>query len=437
MASTTTLPNQLPPSNIEAEQAVLGALLIDPDAISSAAPIVKPDDFYLEKHGWIFAAIEALHRRREKIDFLTVNAELEARGQLNAAGGPAYITALINATPSAVHVDAYARLVQRLSIQRRLILAATNIVGRAYDAGDQAIEEMIAQAQAEIATVSQAFIVDHGQTMAQMMDAALDQIEAYAKHPCEVWGIPTGFDLDRVTGGLHKKDLFILSGDPGVGKTSWLLDAVTHAARVGRAKVVFFSLEMSAQELALRMISNQAGVNTHVIKRGRVPDDKYAAIAKVSGDLGELSIRIFDLPTNSMTLTAQVARLAQRGEADLVVADYSKLFLDQHRDEPIRLGLIAGAMKNLAKTWNVATVLVHPVNRSASVQGRPPEMSDLGWSWDVVYHADTLVFAWKNKALPKRDLTAELIVAKNRNGPTLPVPHSFDPTFTRWSNLAR
>ena len=424
------------PNNVEAEQATLGALLIDPDAIIVVAPIVQSSDFYLEKHGWIYDAIRALHQRREPIDFLTVVAELERNSKINDVGGAAYITALINAVPSAIHAETYARLVQRLSVQRRLILAAGEIAGLAYDGSAMTIEEMIAQAQQKLGAVSQTFITDHGQTLAQVMNTALDQVAAFAKNPRDVWGIPTGFDLDNVTGGLHKKELFILSGDPGVGKTAWLLEAIIHAARKG-ARVALFSLEMSAQELALRMISSHTGLNTHLIKRGKVPDDKLTTIARVTGDLGDLPVRVFDLPTNSTMLTAQVARLAQRGEVDLVVADYSKLFLDQHRDEPIRLGLIAGAMKNLAKTWDVASVLVHPVNRAAAVQNRKPDQSDLGWSWDVVYHADTLVFAWKDKSLPKTDLTAELIVAKNRNGATTPVKLVFDPTVTRWSNPVR
>ena len=425
------------PSNVEAEQAVLGALLIDPDAIIAIAPIVRADDFYLEKHGWVYQAVIALNRRHEPIDFLTVVTELERRGKLNDVGGAAYITALINAVPTAVHAEHYAQIIRQSSLQRRLIAAAGDIAGFAYDPRGLTSEQMIAQASQSITEVSQSFITDNGRTLAEVMNAAWDRIEQYVQNPREVWGIPTGFDLDRVTGGLHKKELFVLSGDPGVGKTSWLLDATVNAALLGKSHAVIFSLEMSAEELALRMISSRTGINTHLIKRGRLDDAHLAQIVRTTGELSELPIRIFDLPTDSTTLTAKVARLAQRGEADLVIADYSKLFLDQHRDEPIRLGLIAQAMKNLAKVYDVASVLVHPVTRGPAAQNRKPDQSDLGWSWDVVYHADTVVFAWKDKSLPKDDLTAELVIAKNRNGATISVPHMFDPTLTRWGNAAR
>lgn len=424
------------PSNVEAEQAVLGALLIDPDAVIAISPLLQPEDFYLEKHGWIYEAIRALHRRREAIDFLTVLAELEGRHKLDDVGGAAYLTALTNAVPTAVHGEQYAQIVRQLSLRRRLIAAAGDIAGIACDAREVSPEQMIAQAAQTIADVSQSFIADNGRMLGEVMRAAWEQIEAYVQNPREVWGIPTGFDLDRVTGGLHKKELFVLSGDPGVGKTSWLLDATVNAALLARRQTVVFSLEMSAEELALRMISSRTGINAHLIKRGRLSEGHLAQIARAKDELGELPIRIFDLPTDSTTLTAKVARLAQRDEVDLVIADYSKLFLDQHRDEPIRLGLIAQAMKNLAKVYNVASVLVHPVTRSPATQNRKPDQSDLGWSWDVVYHADTVVFAWKNKSLPRDNLTAELVVAKNRNGATISVPHIFDPTLTRWRNPA-
>ena len=428
-------PNPILPSNAEAEQAVLGSILIDMDALSAVVPILKERDFYFEKHQWVYAACIHLRAAHSPIDFLTVVSELEQRGQLNDIGGAAYLTSLINAVPTALHVEQYARLVRRAAVLRRIIRAATEIAALGYDPADHSVEEVLARASQIITALSFDAMADDGQTIGEAMNATLTQVEAYAATPRDVWGIPTKFDLDHATGGWHSGQLFVLSGDPGSGKTAWLLDAAINAAQAGHRGVIF-SLEMSALELMLRLLSSRTNINTFQIKRGRIDDDALARIARTSGELGELPLRIYDMPTDTMTMAAKAARLVQQGQCDFVVIDYSKMVLDDGDQEALRLGAIARAVKNLAKQLHVATVLVHPSTRGPAQQGRQPDMTDLGWSWDVVYHADTIVFTWRDPKLPKEDRTRELVIVKNRNGPTMPVKHTFDPTLTRWGNLA-
>ena len=220
---TTAAPNKMVPSNIEAEQAVLGALLIDPDAIVKVVPILHVEDFYLEKHAWIFEAIFALHERREPIDFLTVVAELERRSRINDVGGAAYITALINAVPTAIHIEHYARLVERLSTQRRLISAAGNIAEIAY-ASTEEIDAMIDHAEETIFSVAQRRMSRDLISMRIAVDQFMDNLDYVQRHQGELLGVPTGFiDLDKLLGGFQPSDLIIVAGRPGSGKTSFAL----------------------------------------------------------------------------------------------------------------------------------------------------------------------------------------------------------------------
>ncbi|HEX7592883.1 MAG TPA: DnaB-like helicase N-terminal domain-containing protein, partial [Anaerolineae bacterium] len=218
---TTDAPEKSMPNNQEAEQAVLGALLIDPDAIIKAAPIARAEDFYLEKHSWIYGAIMALHERREPVDFLTVVSELERQGKLNDVGGAAYITALINAVPTAVHVEHYAQIVERMSTLRRLIRASTDIAGLAYD-GAEEIDEVIDRAEQAIFAVAERRMSRDMVPIRVAVDRFHDHLDYVQKHQGEILGVPTGFiDLDRLLGGFQPSDLIIIAGRPGSGKTSF------------------------------------------------------------------------------------------------------------------------------------------------------------------------------------------------------------------------
>jgi replicative DNA helicase len=444
-------PGFLIPSNADAEQAILGSLMIDPDAAFVVFPLVRLDDFYFEKNRWIFEAMLKIAARKDPIDFLTVVSQLEDDAKLIDVGGAAYITSLINAVPTAIHAPVYAKTVHEIALRRKLIHVSTEIAEMGYEGGAP-IEELIAKANTLVAELSMGFLSHQSFSMADIMTNALDRVEAASANPKDVWGITTGFDTDRVTGGLHRKQLFVLSGDPGIGKTSFVLDMAVNAAQAdSRLRQVFFSLEMSMEELGIRWVSNRAQVNSQTLKRGRGTSDDLARVAQQAGMLSELAIRVFDMPMDAATIAAMVAREKHQRGVDLVWVDYSKLVLGRpgefQENEALRLGGIAAALKNMAKQLDVSVVLIHPVSRNAALQNRQPVLADLGWSVDVGYHADVVAFLWKMAGEPLNQFRLrtrwdesspftpiQAIIAKGRNGPTIPIDLMFDGATTRWLN---
>jgi len=390
---TTPAPNRIIPHNVEAEQAVLGALLLDPEAIVQIIPLIRTEDFYLEKHQWIFQAIYALHERREPIDFLTVVAELERRGHLSEVGGAAYITALINAVPSAIHIEHYARLVERLATQRRLISAAGRIAEIAY-AGDEDIDAILDRAEEAVFAVAQRRLSRDVISMRVAVDQFMDHLDYVQRHQGELLGVPTGFiDLDKLLGGLQPSDLIIIAGRPGSGKTSFALSLMQTAAARYKKHIALFSLEMSAEQLVQRLVASLGQIDATALRQGKLSDEDYARLVRATGELSELPIFIDDSAAlTPIEIRAKARRLHAEHGLDLIIIDYLQLMTVRGRVENRvqEISQISRQLKELARELKVPVVALSQLSRAVeSRQDHRPQLADLRESGCLT--GDTLV----------------------------------------------
>ena len=416
---------RLPPQNTEAEEAVLGALLIDPEAIIRVATILRVEDFYREKHGWIYDAIQALHERREPIDFLTVCDELERREQLNDVGGPAFITSLINAVPTSIHAEHYARIVERAGTRRRLLEAAGQIGALAYQEADD-VEEVVDRAEQILFGVSERRISRELVPIKQILSEYYDRIEYLTRHQDELLGIPTGFtDLDKILGGLQKSDMVILAARPSVGKTSLALTIAHNAARKFSQRVAFFSLEMSSEQVVQRIISAETGIDSQRLRRGRLNDDEWGRFMKAYSELAGILFFIDDSPgLSALEMRTKARRLKSEFGVDLLVVDYLQLMRGDFRSENRvqEISSISRALKALARELNVPVLALSQLSRGVeSRTDKRPILSDLRESGALEQDADVVIFIYRDEMYneaTERPNIADVIIAKQRNGPT-------------------
>lgn len=421
----TSRMERLPPQNVEAEEAVLGALLIDPDAIIRLTTILRPDDFYREKNGWIYDAILALHERREAVDFLTVCDEMERRDQLDEVGGPAFISALVNAVPTSIHAEYYARIVERTAIRRRLIDAAGQIAALAYQEADD-VDEVVDHAEQILFGVSERRISRELVSIKQVLSEYYDRIEYLTRHRGEIFGIPTGFnDIDKLLGGFQRSDMVILAARPSVGKTSLALSIAHNAAKKYRQRVALFSLEMSSEQVVQRLISAETGINSQRLRRGEIEEDEWGRFAKAASDLSETLIFIDDTPgISALELRTKARRLHAEVGIDLIVVDYLQLMRGEVRSENRvqEISSISRALKALARELNLPLLALSQLSRGVeSRTDKRPILSDLRESGALEQDADVVIFIYRDEMYnenTERKNIADIIVAKHRNGPT-------------------
>jgi replicative DNA helicase len=416
---------RLPPQNVDAEEAVLGAILIDPDAIIRVSTVLRPEDFYREKHGWIFDAALALHERREPIDFLTVGDELERRGQLNEVGGAAFLTTLVNIVPTSIHAEHYAHIVERTATRRRLIEAAGQIAGLAYQEADD-VDEVVDHAEQILFGVSERRLTRELIPIKQVLSEYYDRIEYLVRHQGELIGIPTGFaDMDKLLGGLQRSDMIILAARPSVGKSSLALTMAHKAAKKYRQRVAFFSLEMSAEQVVQRMISAETGIDSQRLRRGEIESSEWERFAKATNDLAETYFFIDDTPgLSALELRTKARRLHAEVGIDLLVVDYLQLMGGDFRSENRvqEISSISRALKGLARELNVPVLALSQLSRGVeSRTDKRPILSDLRESGALEQDADVVIFIYRDEMYnenTERPNIADIIVAKHRNGPT-------------------
>jgi replicative DNA helicase len=436
--------DRLPPQNVEAEQSVLGSLLIDPDAILRVSSFLRPEDFYREAHLRIYRAILSLHERRMAADFVTVMDELDRTEQSQLVGGPAYLTSLINMVPTSIHVEHYARIVERTAMMRRLIQAAGDIAALAYEERGET-DEVIDQAERILFDVSQRRITRALIPISDVIREYYDRIEFLVEHPDETLGVPTGFsDLDRLLGGLQPSDLIIIAARPGVGKTSLALSIASNAALKNNAVVAVFTLEMSADQVVQRMISANTGIDAQRLRLGRIEDLEWEQFTRMSGVLSETAIFIDDTPSPSpMEIRAKARRLAAEYDLDLIIVDYLQLMQGGDRRSENRvqeISYISRALKGLARELNVPVIALSQLSRA--VEGRQdkrPVLSDLRESGSIEQDADVVMFIYREELYDEdttRGHVADIIIAKHRNGPTDTISLQFEPRLTRFADLA-
>ncbi|MCD6519939.1 MAG: replicative DNA helicase [Anaerolineae bacterium] len=435
--------DRLPPQNLDAERSVLGSLLIDPDAIIKVGSFLRPEDFYNEAHQAIYRALLKLHEKRQPLDLVTVTDELERQGQLDFVGGAAYLTSLINAVPTSIHVEYYGHIVERTSIMRQLIDAAGRIAALAYEEREE-VDEVIDKAEQILFEVSQRRISRALIPIRDIIKEYYDRIEFLVEHRDESLGVPTGFvDLDRLLGGLQPSDLIIIAARPAMGKTSLAISIACNAALRYNSVVAFFTLEMSAEQVVQRMISSHAGIDSQRLRLGRIEDTEWEEFTRVSGMLSEAQIFIDDTPSPSpMEIRTKARRLAAEYKLDLIIIDYLQLMEGGDRRAENRaqeIAYISRSLKSLARELKVPVVALSQLSREIERRAdKRPLLSDLRESGSIEQDADVVMFIHRQDfydETSEREHIADIIVAKHRNGPTDTVSLYFDPSLTKFSDL--
>ncbi len=436
--------DKLAPQSIEAEQSVLGSILIDADAVLRVGDFLKPADFYRAQHADIYEAMLALHGQREPIDLVTLGDELRRRDKLDAIGGPAYLTSLMNAVPTAVHAEHYGRIVERKAVLRNLIGAAGKIAAVGYEEANDA-EVAIDRAESILFEISQRRTDGGFESLSILLGQAYDRLEYLHEHRGQILGVPTGLgQLDALLGGFQPSDLIILAARPSVGKTSMALNIGQHAAVREGKKVAIFSLEMSREQLALRLLSAETGINPRPLQTGFVDETDWSKIAMVMNDMATAQMWIDDSAALSvMELRTKARRLQAESGLDMLIVDYLQLMQsstnsrDANRVQEV--SEISRGLKQLARELKVPVVALSQLSRGVEQRGTAePRLSDLRESGSIEQDADVVIFLYRDGE-QNPDAEVELIkakVAKHRNGPIGEVPLQFRKANTRFYTVA-
>jgi replicative DNA helicase len=439
--------DRLPPHSLEAEQSVLGAVLIDRETIIEIAEFLRPEDFYRQANASIYRAMLELFERREPVDLITVAESLERSNDLEQVGGRGYLSQLSNQTPTAVHAVQYARIVERKAVLRNLIGAAGKIAGIGYEDPAE-IQEAIDRAESELFTVSNRRITTGFSQLKELLHSAYDRLDYLHAHRGELSGISSGFmDLDQLTTGFQKSDLIVVAARPSVGKTSFALNIAENAAVREKKTVGVFSLEMSKEQLVLRLLSSVANIDSKRLRSGFLEEMDFARIAPAMNDLSEASLYIDDTPNiTSMELRTKARRLQAESGLDLVIVDYLQLMQattsnrDANRVQEV--SEISRGLKALARELSVPVIALSQLSRQPEMrESKEPRLSDLRESGAIEQDADLVVFLYreKEKVGEEADLDGEVInvkLAKHRNGPTGDIQLWFRKSQTRFQSYA-
>lgn len=435
---------QSQPHSRQAEEAILGSVLIDSEAYLNVAQFLKPDDFYIVRNRWIWESFTRLHERRNPIDYLTVCQELEQQNQLSEVGGPAYIMSLINQTPSSLNAEAYGRLVEEHSVRRKMLHAANELARLAYDQ-KQSVDTVMNEAEKTIFGISERRVHHDLQRIQTVLSDVYDRVDQLSRRSDEIYGVPTGlFDLDRLLGGLQKSDLLIIAGRPGMGKTGFMLSIMKNAAQLHKKHIAMFSLEMSNEQLVQRLIAQETGIDTQKLRTGKLTDQELPMFTRAIESLSGTHIYLDDTPAiTPMQLRTKCRRLHMEIELDLVIVDYLQLMSgDMRTDNRVQeVSYISRNLKVLARELNVPVLAAAQLSRAVEQRAdKRPVLSDLRESGSLEQDADIVMFIHRPDALekdsPKANI-AELIVSKHRNGPTHPgIELIFLNNLARFDNAA-
>jgi len=434
------------PHNLEAERSVLGAILVHNDAFNLAAQVIDSQDFYRDAHRRIFDRMVALNERHDAIDFVTLKEELARAGELDEVGGPAYVASLADGVPRATNVEYYARIVKEKATLRNLIYAASKIVTNAYEA-DQESDLILDEAESAIFAVADDRLKAGFVAMRDLVKDSFPKIEKLFEQKRLITGVPTGFvDLDEMTRGLQGGDLVIVAARPSMGKTSLVLNIAQYVAALGDQVVGFFSLEMSKEALFLRLLTSEAQIDGHRLMSGAIGGNDYHRISHALEKLNAMKLFIDDTANiGVLEMRAKSRRLQAEHGLNLLVVDYIQLMSGRGRFEnrTLELASISRSLKGLAKELNVPIVVLSQLSRAPEARSdHRPQLSDLRESGALEQDADVVVLIYRDDVY-NRDPnspdagTAELILAKQRNGPTGVVRLAFLREQTRFANLAQ
>ena len=439
-------PIKIPPQNIEAEQSVLGSILMDKDAIIKVADILKPEDFYREDHGTIYACILKLFEKRKPIDMVTLTDELEKEKKLKSIGGASYITTLVNSVPTAAHVTTYASMVHQKATLRRLISAAGNIAELGFQEAMD-LDTILDKAESTLFNVSQNYVKSYFTPIKDILEQSFDRIDKLHKEKGSIRGVATGFhDLDNILAGLQPSDLVILASRPSIGKSSLALNIADHVACEGKLPVGIFSLEMSKEQIIDRLLCLRGAVDSWKLRTGNLEDEDFGKLNYAMGMLSEAPIFIDDAPfLNVMELRTKARRLQMEHGLNLIVLDYLQLMTGVNSKGPENrvqeVSEISRSLKALARELNVPVLALSQLSRA--VEHRPdrrPVLADLRESGSIEQDADVVMFIYRedyyDKETEKKNI-AEILIRKHRNGPTGDVQLFFKQEFMKFGTIEK
>ncbi len=445
MAGSATVPpsERTLPHNLEAERSVLGAVLIHNEAFNVAAELIDADDFFREAHRRVFDTMVALNERSQAIDLVTLKDELARTGNLDDVGGAAYVASLADGVPRSTNVEYYARIVKEKSTLRNLIQAAGQILTTAYQAEEDA-DALLDRAEQEIFAIAENRIHTGFVPLSKLVDGSFETIERLQEHKGLVTGVPSGFvDVDALTSGFQPSDLIIVAARPSMGKTSLVLNVAQHVGTKTDRVVGFFSLEMSKEQLFMRMLTAEAEVDAHRFRGGFLTEQDFGELSAAMGRLSEARVFIDDSASlGVLEMRAKARRLKAEHGLDLLVIDYLQLMQGRGRFEnrTLELGSISRALKGLAKELGIPVIALSQLSRAPeSRSDHRPQLSDLRESGALEQDADVVMFIFREEQYeptPENENLAEIIVGKQRNGPTGTVRLAFLKQHTRFANLS-
>jgi replicative DNA helicase len=433
---------RIPPQQIEAEQSLLGGILIDNDGLPQALEVLRGDEFYRDAHRVIFSAIQELFERNEPVDLVTIAALLGEKNHLESVGGATYLASLANSVPSAANVTSYARIVNEKALLRRLIQAANEITASAYGGGKD-VEAILDQAEAAIFSITESRIRNSYFTLKDIIKKSIESIERFQEYRDSVTGVPSHYtDLDKLTAGFQRSDLIIIAARPSMGKTALALNLARNAAQEG-VPVGFFSLEMSKEQLAMRLLCSEARVDSHKIRTGFLNQQECAKLLAAAGSLTDAPIYIDDTAYISpLELRAKARRMMADQGLGMVVVDYLQLMKGregvERREQEI--SEISRSLKGLAKELSIPVIALSQLNRKVEERhDKRPQLSDLRESGAIEQDADVIMFLYRDEVYNQGTAepgVAEVILGKQRNGPTGTAKLAYIGTYTRFENLA-
>lgn len=446
MTDNETLPStKIPPQNNEAEASLLGAILIDSDAIVKIADIINPGDFYDERHHRIFEAIKQLYEGHSPIDVLTLSDKLKGTGFLDMVGGAAYLTELTNFVPTAAHVEQYAEIVAQKALRRRLIKASQDILGYGYDEA-RGFKELIEEAEARLFEVSQRHIRQDVVSLETILAESFDRLDELHKDKGKIRGVATGYkDLDGILAGLQRSDLVILASRPSMGKTALALNFAHNITAKADQAVLMFSLEMSKEQLVDRLLAMESGVDAWALRTGNLTDTDFEKIGQAMGSLSEAQIFIDDTPGITVSdLRTKARREAHLRPISLIIVDYLQLMSGGTRfgnegNRVQEISEISRGLKGIARELNVPLLALSQLSRSVESRSpQIPQLADLRESGSIEQDADVVAFIYReeyyNPESERKNLT-DIFIKKHRNGPTGAVELHFDREKQRFRSL--
>lgn len=430
------------PHSREAEEAVVGAVLINSEAYYDVAQFLGADDFYIHRNKWIWDAFARLHEQRIPVDLLTLSEELERAGQLAEIGGSAYLTSLINQVPTSLNAEAYGRIVEENSIRRKMINAANQIASLAYKGNT--INNVMNEAEKAVFNVSEKRLKHDLQPIRSVLSGYYDRIDDLSKRPEDFHGVPTGFyDLDKLLGGLQPSDLLIIAGRPGQGKTGFLLSIAKNAALTHKKHVAIFSLEMSNEQVAQRLIAQETGIDSQRLRTGKLLENEWPLFTHAIEVLSDTHIYLDDTPAiTPLQLRTKCRRLHMEFGVDLVIVDYLQLMGgDTRNDNRVQeVSHISRSLKVLARELNVPVLAAAQLSRAVEQRtDKRPVLSDLRESGSLEQDADIVMFIYRPDQYEKdsdKQNVAQILVSKHRNGPMGDVELIFRGALAKFENAA-